>query len=87
MIKNKNTFLKIKKSYLAFIDRQEKGNKFFYNKLGQLMDIYIPISELIFEEFKKNNQTIIIGLSGGAGFRKINLCPNTKINFKKKIWV
>ena len=29
------------------------------------MDIYIPISELIFEEFKKNNQTIIIGLSGG----------------------
>ena len=41
MIKNKNTFLKIKKSYLAFIDRQEKGNKFFYNKLGQLSTIFI----------------------------------------------
>jgi len=78
MIKNKNTFLKIKKSYLAFIDRQEKGNKFFYNKLGQLMDIYIPISELIFEEFKKNNQTIIIGLSGGQGYKKTTLPKNKK---------
>ena len=70
MIKNKKTFLNIKKSYLEFIDKQEKGNGFFYNKLGQLMDIYIPISELIFEEFKKNNQTIIIGLSGGQGSGK-----------------
>ena len=84
MIKNKKTFLNIKKSYLEFIDKQEKGNGFFYNKLGQLMDIYIPISELIFEEFKKNNQTIIIGLSGGQGSGKSPFAQILKLILKKK---
>ena len=51
----------------------------FFDKLGQLKKYYIPICNSIFEEYRKKNKTIIVGLSGGQGSGKSTIAKILKI--------
>ena len=44
-------FSKVKKKYLKFIKSQEVAGELFKDKLGQLNNYYIPISEMIYKKF------------------------------------
>ena len=47
---------KIKKKYIKFINSQEVTSEPFRDKLGQLEKFYIPISEMIKDEFLKKKK-------------------------------
>ena len=47
---------KIKKKYFDFLSKQEVLGQPFYDKLGQLKNFYIPISEMINNKFEKNKK-------------------------------
>ena len=70
MIHEKNVFLKVKKYYFNFIDKQKVLGEPFYDKIGQLKNFYLPICELIFKDYLKNKRTIIVGIAGGQGSGK-----------------
>jgi len=80
----KNTYLKVKKKYLNFINRQEILSKPFFNKIGQLKNFYLPICQSIHSDHKSNNNTIIVGLSGGQGSGKTTIAKILKILLKQK---
>ena len=87
MIKNneyKKSFLKVKKSYLKYLKKQEVLGEPFHDKIGQLKNIYIPICSYIFKQYILNKKTIIIGLSGGQGSGKTTITNILKIILKKK---
>ena len=70
-MKEKNfNFSQIKKKYLKFIKSQEVLGEPFRDKLGQLNNFYLPISELINKNYLHNKKTRIIGLAGGQGSGK-----------------
>ena len=50
----------MKKKYLKFIKSQEVAGELFKDKLGQLNNYYIPISEMIYKNYSKNKKTSII---------------------------
>ena len=70
MQKANMSFLKIKDQYLNFIKQQEVMGEPFQDKIGQLNNFYIPISDFIYKKHKKNKKTLIIGLAGGQGSGK-----------------
>ena len=49
-------FSKVKKKYLKFIKSQEVAGELFKDKLGQLNNYYIPISEMIYKNYSKNKR-------------------------------
>ena len=57
MIEKNSIFLKIKKNYLNFLYKEEKGKVLFYDKVNQLKNFYMPVCDLIFKKYlkKKNN--------------------------------
>ena len=57
----------------------------FRDKLGQLNNFYLPISEKIHRNYLNNKKTKIIGLTGGQGSGKSTISKNLKNNFKRKI--
>ena len=84
LIKKNSNFKKIKFNYLNFIKKQEVLGEPFFDKLGQLKKYYIPICNSIFEEYRKKNKTIIVGLSGGQGSGKSTIAEILKIILKIK---
>jgi D-glycerate 3-kinase len=56
----------------------------FQDKIGQLNNFYIPISDFIYKKHKKNKKTLIIGLAGGQGSGKSTIAKILKIILKKK---
>ena len=78
------SFLKIKDQYLNFIKQQEVMGEPFQDKIGQLNNFYIPISDFIYKKHKKNKKTLIIGLAGGQGSGKSTIAKILKIILKKK---
>ena len=76
-------YLKIKKKYLNFLKSQEVMSEPFRDKLGQLSKFYLPISEMINDEYLKNKKTKIIGLTGGQGSRKSTISNILKIILKE----
>ena len=78
----KEHFSKIKKKYLKFLKKQEVLGEPFFNKLGQLNNFYIPVCESIFKTYKNNNNTVIIGLSGGQGSGKTTITHILKLILK-----
>jgi D-glycerate 3-kinase len=86
MIENneyKKFFLKVKKSYLKYLRKQEVLGEPFHDKIGQLKNIYIPICSYIFKQYILSKKTIIIGLSGGQGSGKTTITNILKIILKK----
>ena len=55
----------------------------FRDKLGQLNKFYLPISEMIKEEYYKKRRTKVIGLSGGQGTGKSTISNILKIILKE----
>ena len=77
-------FSKVKEKYLKFIKSQEVLGETFKDKLGQLNNFYIPISEMIHKNYSKNKRTRIIGLAGGQGSGKSTISKILKIILKEK---
>ena len=74
---------KIKKKYIKFINSQEIISEPFRDKLGQLNKFYLPISEMIKDEFLKKKKTRVIGLTGGQGTGKSTISNILKIILKE----
>ena len=72
-------FIKVKKNYLKFIKSQEVLSEPFRNKIEQLNNFYIPLSEKICTKFLKDKKTKIIGLTGGQGSGKSTISNILKI--------
>ena len=73
-------YQKIKKEYLHFLKSQEVTSEPFRNKIGQLNNFYLPLSEFIYRNHTKNKKTKIIGLTGGQGSGKSTISNILKIN-------
>ena len=42
----------------------------FRDKIGQLNNFYLPISQMVYQKYLKNKKTQVIGLTGGQGSGK-----------------
>ena len=77
-------YLLAKKKYFNFLKNQEVLGEPFYDKIGQFKKFYIPISNKIFKKFRKKNNTLIVGLSGGQGSGKSTIAQILKIIIKAR---
>ncbi len=77
-------FNKLKKKYLQFIKSQEVLSEPFRDKIGQLEKFYLPISKMIFNNFKKKKKTLVIGLTGGQGSGKSTISHILRIILKER---
>ena len=85
MRSKKFSYLKIKKKYLNFIKSQEVLAEPFRDKVGQLDNFYLPISDKIYKDYLKDKKKIkIIGLTGGQGSGKSTISKILKIILKEK---
>ena len=76
-------YKKIKKKYLHFLKSQEVTSEPFRNKIGQLNNFYLPLSEFIYRNYSTNKKTKIIGLTGGQGSGKSTISNILKILLKE----
>ena len=83
MFLNKLEYQKVKKKYLKFMKTQEALSEPFRDKIGQLNYFYLPISEMIYKTYLKNNKTKVIGLTGGQGSGKSTISNILKIILKE----
>ena len=79
-----SNFKKIKKRYFKFIRSQDTLGKSFQNKMEQLKNFYLPISQIIFKDYCKYGDTRVIGLSGAQGTGKSTIAEILKIILKEK---
>ena len=75
-------FSQIKEKYLKFIKSQEVLGEPFRDKLGQLKNFYIPISNVINKNYLRTKKTRVIGLAGGQGSGKSTISQLLKIILK-----
>ena len=73
----------VKKIYLKFLKSQEVVSEPFRDKLGQLNNFFLPISERIYRNYLNNKKTKIIGLTGGQGSGKSTISQILKIILKE----
>ena len=83
MRNSKARFHYIKKKYLKFLKSQEVVSEPFRDKLGQLKNFFLPISEKIYRNYLNNKKTKIIGLTGGQGSGKSTISQILKIVLKE----
>ncbi len=74
---------RVKKIYLKFLKSQEVVSEPFRDKLGQLNNFFLPISERIYRNYLNNKKTKIIGLTGGQGSGKSTISQILKIILKE----
>jgi len=82
MYVNKFSYQKAKIKYLKFIRSQEVLSEPFRDKIGQLNNFYLPISQMIYKNYKKTKNTQVIGLTGGQGSGKSTISNILKILLK-----
>ena len=80
---SKQNFNKIKKKYFKFLKSQEVLSEPFRDKIGQLKNFYLPISNEIKSKYFINQKTQIIGLTGGQGTGKSTISNIIKIILKE----
>ena len=56
------SYQKVKKKYLNFLKSQEVLSEPFRDKIRQLNNFYIPISQMIYKSYLKDKKTKIIAL-------------------------
>ncbi len=79
---NKN-YLRVTKKYLKFLKSQEVLSEPFRDKIGQLQNFYLPISQKIYRDYLKTKKTMVIGLTGGQGSGKSTISKILKIIFEE----
>ena len=77
------SYHRIEKKYLSFLKSQEILSEPFRNKVGQLNNFFLPISQRIYKKFIRSKKTIIIGLTGGQGSGKSTISNILKIILKE----
>ena len=84
-------FLKVKKDYLKFLNKEKIFDQSIATKIASLRRIYIPMSFWIDNKYKKKGKTLFLGLSGGQGSGKTTVTGILKIilknYFKRKIHI
>ena len=83
MITNNLTYQRVKKKYLNYLKSQEALSEPFRDKLSQLDNFFIPLTQMIFKNYSKNLKTKIIGLTGGQGSGKSTISNILKIILKE----
>ena len=83
MLKEKSNNI-LEKKYLNFLRSQEVGGEYFYDKLSQLNNFYLPICKKIYQDFKKNKKIKIVGLTGGQGAGKSTITQIIKLILETK---
>jgi len=76
-------FLKVKKHYLKFLNKEKIFDQSVATKIANLRRIYIPVSFLIDNKYKKKGKTLFLGLSGGQGSGKTTVVGILKIILKE----
>jgi len=76
-------FLKVKKHYLKFLNKEKIFDQSVATKIANLRKIYIPMSFWIDNKYKKKGKTLFLGLSGGQGSGKTTVVGILKIILKK----
>ena len=77
------SYQQIEKKYLSFLKSQEILSEPFRNKVSQLNNFFLPISQRIYKKFIRSKKTIIIGLTGGQGSGKSTISNILKIILKE----
>jgi len=72
-------FLKVKKDYLKFLNKEKIFDQSVATKIASLRRIYIPMSFWIENKYKKKGKTLFLGLSGGQGSGKTTVVGILKI--------
>jgi D-glycerate 3-kinase len=80
---NKLSYQKVKTKYLKFLKSQEVLAEPFRDKIGQLNNFYLPISQMVYQKYLKNKKTQVIGLTGGQGSGKSTISNILKILLKE----
>ena len=83
MRKTEDCFLKVKKDYLKFLEREKVFSKSKITKIDNLKKNYIPISFWIEKKYKEKGKTLFLGLSGGQGSGKTTITGILKIILNK----
>jgi len=83
MYLKKSSYLRAKKKYLKFLKAQEVLSEPFRDKINQLNNFYLPISQKIYKKYIKNRKTQVIGLTGGQGSGKSTISNILKILLKE----
>jgi len=76
-------FLKVKRDYLKFLNKEKIFDQSVATKIANLKRIYIPVSFWIDNKYKKKGKTLFLGLSGGQGSGKTTVVGILKIILKK----
>jgi len=83
MKEKEDCFLKVKKDYLRFLNKEKIFDKSKVANIESLKKIYIPMSFWIEKKYKKKGKTLFLGLSGGQGSGKTTVTGILKIILKK----
>ena len=83
MKEKEDCFIKVKRDYLRFLNKEKIFNKSKVAKIESLKKIYIPMSFWIEKKYKKKGKTLFLGLSGGQGSGKTTVTGILKIILKK----
>ncbi len=76
--------LTLEKKYLKFLKKKEIKSKPIIDKIGKFNYFYLPITNWIFNQYKRDKAIKIIGLSGGQGAGKSTITSILKFIFKEK---
>ena len=79
MKETEDCFLKVKRNYLSFLNKEKIFNQSKTVKIKNLRKIYIPMSFWIDKKYKKKGTTLFLGFSGSQGAGKTTIAGILKI--------
>ena len=83
MKEKEDCFIKVKRDYLRFLNKEKIFDKSKVAKIESLKKIYIPMSFWIEKKYREKGKTLFLGVSGGQGSGKTTITGILKIILKK----
>ena len=83
ILRNSDNFA-LEKKYLKFLKKKETKSRPIIDKLGKYNSFYLPLTNWIYNQYKKDKTIKIIGLSGGQGAGKSTITSIIKFILKEK---